>query len=45
MMEQDLGKGHMTLFMKKILDPVAHDAWLIAIGKPIPKEIDNENSS
>lgn len=27
-MERDLGKGHVTLFMKKILDPVAHDTWL-----------------
>ena len=24
----DLGKGHLTLYMKKVLDPVAHDAWL-----------------
>lgn len=25
---RDLGKGHITLYMKKVLDPVAHDAWL-----------------
>ncbi|WP_315310152.1 GNAT family N-acetyltransferase [Pantoea vagans] len=25
---RDLGKGHLTLYMKKVLDPVAHDAWL-----------------
>lgn len=24
----DLGKGHTTLYMKKILDPVLHDRWL-----------------
>lgn len=24
----DLGKGHLTLYMKKVLDPVAHDVWL-----------------
>ncbi|AMG59087.1 GNAT family N-acetyltransferase [Pantoea vagans] len=24
---RDLGKGHITLYMKKVLDPVAHDAW------------------
>ncbi len=28
MMEKELGKGHITLFMKKILDPVAHEKWL-----------------
>lgn len=26
--EADLGKGHITLFMKKILDSAAHSAWL-----------------
>jgi len=25
---RDLGKGHLTLYMKKILDPAAHDIWL-----------------
>ncbi|MGD9425218.1 GNAT family N-acetyltransferase [Pantoea sp. NSTU24] len=25
---RDLGKGHITLYMKKILDPAAHDVWL-----------------
>jgi len=25
---RDLGKGHITLYMMKVLDPVAHDAWL-----------------
>lgn len=24
----DLGKGHITLYMKKVLDESAHDAWL-----------------
>lgn len=24
----DLGKGHITLYMKKILDPAAHQQWL-----------------
>lgn len=24
----DLGKGHITQYMKKVLDEVAHDAWL-----------------
>ncbi|KAB7896710.1 GNAT family N-acetyltransferase [Rouxiella sp. S1S-2] len=28
MHEKDSGKGHITLFMKKILDPAAHDKWL-----------------
>lgn len=28
MHEKDLGKGHITLFMKKILDPMAHEKWL-----------------
>ncbi|WP_337010293.1 GNAT family N-acetyltransferase [Pantoea sp. AS142] len=23
----DLGKGHLTLYMKKVLDPAAHAAW------------------
>lgn len=26
--EADLGKGHITLFMKKILDETAHERWL-----------------
>lgn len=25
---RDLGKGHITLYMKKVLNPAAHDAWL-----------------
>jgi hypothetical protein len=36
---RDLGKGHITLYMKKVLDPAAHDAWLsrqtAAEGNPL----------
>lgn len=30
----DLGKGHITLYMKKVLDASAHDAWLTRQAAP-----------
>jgi GNAT superfamily N-acetyltransferase len=28
----DLGKGHITLYMKKVLDPQRHQAWMTQQG-------------